>query len=117
MDVVESMKSTARDVVTAAARQGLNLSHFCCAGTTFYNGRRHIFMWREKDEIRYNLQGRVLVLPAAFKESLSAFRGHWHETGSFRGITEAVEFVQAWVVDEREVDDLPPRQVRSRGIG
>ena len=117
MGVVESMKSTAGDVVTAAARQGVNLSHFCCAETTFYNGRRHIFMWRDKDVIRYNLQGQVLVLPAAFKESISAFRGNWHETGSFSGIMEAVEFVKAWVVDEREVDDLPPRRVRSRGIG
>ena len=67
--------------------------------------------------IRYNLQGQVLVLPAAFKDSLSAFRGHWHETDSFDRIAEAADFVKAWVVDERELDDLPPRRVRSRAIG
>jgi hypothetical protein len=62
------------------------------------------------------MQGSISVLPRNLKESASAFRGAWSEAGTFENMEEAFELVKAWLLDWKEVDDLPGRSVRRYGI-
>jgi hypothetical protein len=62
------------------------------------------------------MEGTIAVVPSKLKESASIFRGHWHETGTFENLEQAVELVKAWLLDQKEVDDLPNRSVRAYGM-
>jgi hypothetical protein len=62
------------------------------------------------------MQGAISVLPSSLRESAGAFRGGWSEAGAFEDMEQAFELVKAWLLDGREVDDLPGRSVRRYGI-
>jgi hypothetical protein len=51
------------------------------------------------------------LLPSNLKESATAFRGAWSETGTFEDLDQAFVVVKAWLLDRKEVDDLPCRCV------
>jgi hypothetical protein len=55
----------------------------------------------------YNMQGTVPALPAKLKESAGAFRGAWTEAGSFGSVAQAFELLKAWLLEEKDVDELP----------
>jgi hypothetical protein len=40
----------------------------------------------------------------------------WSEAGTFENLEQAFELVKAWLVDWKEVDDLPSRSARRYGI-
>jgi hypothetical protein len=63
------------------------------------------------------MQGVISVLPAYLKESENAFRGVWSEADTFDNLAPAFEPLTAWLIDRKEVDDVPPRHVRRSGIG
>lgn len=115
MNEVESQEATAQELVAFAKQRGVDLSS-TCDGFAFLNEGRFLLLWRKGDRILFNMQGPVTVLPEKLKASASAFRGMWGETGSFETIEQAFEFVKAWLLDRKEVDDLPHRSVRSYGI-
>jgi hypothetical protein len=62
------------------------------------------------------MQGAISVLPKCLNNSASAFRGAWSEAGTFENVEQAVELLKAWLLDQKEVDDLPGRSVRRYGI-
>ena len=66
--------------------------------------------------LHYNMQGAISVLPRSLKGSAGAFRGAWSEAGTFENMEQAFELVKAWLLDWKEVDDLPGRSVRRYGI-
>jgi hypothetical protein len=123
MDPAENLRATAQELVSCAQQQGIDLEPFCkeCA---FENGQRHIFFWR-KDELpgtgpaneplgtlHYNMQGTISVAPSKMKDFTGAFRGQWSEAGTFENLEQAFELLKAWLLDQKEVDDLPNRCVR-----
>ena len=95
---------------------------------TFLKGRRWIDVWRKDSlpgtgpahqplgTLNYNMQGAIAVLPSILKGSASAFQGMWSEAGTFENLEQAFELVKAWLVDWKEVDDLPSRSARRYGI-
>jgi hypothetical protein len=115
-DPLIAYKAAARELVAFAGRLGIDLSSLC-EGFMFARGSRWIDLWFEDDVVRYSLQGRVAVLPSEFEASADLFTGWWNEAGSLRDIEQAFRFLKAWLLDEREVEDLPLRCMRSRGIG
>jgi hypothetical protein len=127
MDPVDNFRATAQELIFFARQQGIVLGSFCTEGN-FENDQRWIFLWR-KDELpgtgpageplgtlHYNMQGAISVLPDRLRESASAFRGAWTEAGTFEDLGQAVELVKAWLLERKEVDDLPNRRVRRYGI-
>jgi len=117
MDRSESPESVlSRELIAFAHRQGMDLATICHSGGFLSDGRV-IFLWRKDGIIQYNLQGTIGLLPERFKASAHAFRGMWHEVGTFENIEQALVFLKAWLIDKKEVDDLPMRCVRSHGIG
>jgi hypothetical protein len=56
------------------------------------------------------------VLPERFEKSGSAFQGMWEEAGTFENIEQALAFAKAWLLDRKEIDDLPSRTVRRCGV-
>jgi hypothetical protein len=127
MDPVENSRAVAQELVSLAQQQGIDLEPVR-KDFAFQKDRRFIDFWR-KDELpcsgpahekegtlHYNMQGAIAVLPSKLKESASIFKGRWHETGTFENVEQAFELLKAWLLDQKEVDELPPRSVRSYGI-
>jgi hypothetical protein len=127
VDPVENSRSVAQELVSLAQQQGFDLEPFR-HDFAFLKDRRWIELWR-KDELpcsgsddeengtlHYSMQGTISALPSKLKSSTGAFRGVWHETGTLADLGQAFEFLKAWLIDEKSVDDLPSRSVRSYGI-
>ena len=127
MDPADNFPTTAQELISFARQQGIDLEPFY-RETAFEKGQRFIFFWR-KDELpgtgpaneplgtlHYNMQGAISELPSKLKESASAFRGAWTEAGTFESLEQAFALLKAWLLDQREVDDLPSRCVRRYGI-
>jgi hypothetical protein len=127
MDPLESFRATAQELVAHAQQQGIDLGQFR-KDYTFLKDRRWVDVWRKDslpgtgpaDEplgtLHYNMQGAISVLPSRLKGSAGAFRGAWSEAGTFENMGQAFELVKAWLLDWKEVDDLPSRSVRRYGI-
>ena len=115
--------AVARELLSIAERQGIDLEPFR-RDYAFEKSRRSIWFWR-KDELpysgpahekigtlHYNMQGAIKVLPHVLKDSASAFRGAWTEAGTFENLEQALALLKAWLLEWKEVDDLPNRFVR-----
>ena len=128
MDPVENERRTAQELVSHAQLQGIDLVPLC-NDSIFDKDNRWIFLWRkldglpctgpanEKDgTLHYNMQGTIAVLPRELKDSASAFQGMWSESGTVENIEEALELLKAWLLNRKEVDDLPCRFVKRHGF-
>ena len=116
MNDLESQEATAQELVAFAKQRGADLSS-TCHDFAFFNEGRFILLWRKQGKVHYNMQGSIDVLPATYKASASAFRGMWHEAGTLADLEQAFELLKAWLIDRKEVDELPQRSMRREGIG
>ena len=115
MNDLESQEATAQELVALAQQRGFDLSS-SCHDWAFLDEGRFISLWRKGGRVHYNLQGRIDALPERYKASAHAFRGIWHEAGTLADLEQAFEFLKAWLIDMKGVDDLPQRYVRREGI-
>jgi hypothetical protein len=127
MDALENSRAVAQELVHLARVRGVDLEPLI-NDDMFINDRRWVWFWRKDSwpatgpaneplgTLHYNMQGAFSVLPKCLERSASAFRGAWSEAGTFENLEQAFEFLKAWLVDGREVDDLPQRCARRYGI-
>jgi hypothetical protein len=123
MDVLETFRATAQELTDFARPRGIDLEPFR-KDIAFLKDRRWIDVWRKDSfpgsgpaseplgTLHYSMQGPISLLPSCLKDSASAFRGVWSEAGTFEDLGQAFELVKAWLVDWKEVDDLPERRIR-----
>ena len=123
MDPVDNFRATAQELVSFAQQQGIDLESLR-KDFTFQKDHRWIDVWRKDSlpgtgpaneplgTLHYNMQGAISVLPSNLKGSAGAFRGAWSEAGIFENMEQAFELVKAWLLDRKDVDDLPTRSVR-----
>jgi len=116
MNDLESQQATAGELVSLAGEQGIDLSSVYF-GWAFLKEGRFISLWRKGNMVHYSLQGPIKVLPERYRASASAFRGMWDEAGSLAGIEQAFGLLKDWLLEKKEVDELPPRSIRREGIG
>lgn len=115
MNYLESQEATAQELVNLARQRGIDLeSSF--RYSAFLHDDRFISVWRKDGKIHYSLQGKTNGVPQKMQASADIFRGMWIEAGTFESLEQAVEFLKAWLLDGKKVDDLPSRCVRSYGI-
>jgi len=127
MDPIDNSRAVAHELISLALEQGVDLEPLR-KDDLFIKDRRWVWFWRKDllpgtgpaDEplgtLHYNMQGAISVLPSSLKGSTRAFRGAWSEAGTFENMEQAFELVRAWLLDWKEVDDLPSRSVRRYGI-
>jgi hypothetical protein len=115
MNDLESQVATAHELIAFARERGVDLSSMC-HDWAFLNQGRFISLWRRDGSLRYNMQGPVSVLPGRLKASAGSFQGAWSEAGTLENMEQAFGFLKAWLLDRKEVDDLPGRSVRRWGI-
>jgi hypothetical protein len=123
MDALPNSRAVARQLVHLAQEQGVDLEPLL-NDDMFIKDRRWIWFWRKDSlpgtgpanqplgTLNYNMQGAISVLPRCLERSASAFQGAWSEAGTFENLEQAFELLKAWLVDRKEVDDLPERCVR-----
>lgn len=116
MNDLESQLAMARELVAFAKQRGIDLSP-TCHDWAFLNEGRFLSLWRKEGKVHYNMQGPVDTLPERYTASASVFHGMWTEAGSVADLEEAFEFLKAWLIDRKEVDNLPPRNVRREALG
>jgi hypothetical protein len=116
LDEVEDFRDIESEVLAVAKRRGVELGSYRHSSGFFHDGR-DISYWRRGDILFYCIQGDVVVLPDEFKGSASEFSGIYQESGTLDSFEEAVQLLEAWLIQRREVDQLPKRQIRKRGIG
>ena len=116
MNDLESQVTTARELIAFARQRGVDLSS-TCHDWAFLNEGRFISVWRKAGKVHYNLQGPIATLPERYRASANAFHGMWHEAGTMTDFEAALQFLKAWLIDRKEVDELPQRCVRREGIG
>ena len=128
MDPIDNSRAVALELVSIAQKQGIDLEPFRKDDIFIKGDRRWIWFWRKDSmpgtgpaheplgTLHYNMQGTISVVPYKLKESASAFRGAWSEAGTFENLEQAFELLIAWLIDWKEVDDLPDRSVRRYGI-
>ena len=127
MNPVDNFRATAHELLSFARQQQTDLEPLR-KDFTFQKDRRWIDVWRKDSlpgtgpaeeplgTLHYNMQGPVSRLPSQLKGSAAAFQGSWSEAGTFETMEQAFELVKAWLLDGKEVDDLPSRSVRRYGI-
>jgi hypothetical protein len=115
MNDLESQEATAQELTAFARERGFDLSSMCY-DWAFLNEGRFIALWRRDGSLGYNMQGAVSMLPDSLKGSAGAFQGAWSEAGTFENMEQAFGFLKAWLLDRKEVDDLPSRSIRRCGI-
>jgi hypothetical protein len=119
---------TAQELASYAEQQGVDLEPIR-KDSVFQKDQRWIFVWRKRDALpctgpageqegtlHYSMEGTISVLPSHLKAADGAFRDAWSEAGTFENIEQAFELVKAWLLDWKEVDDLPSRSIRRCGI-
>jgi hypothetical protein len=124
MDQIENERATAWEIVTEARKRGFELESLI-VDSVFLNQQRWIFFWRYRDELpcsgqsgeeegtlHYNMQGRISGLPNRLRGAEISFHGAWSEAGTLETIEQASDLVKAWLIDGKEVDDLPRRLAR-----
>jgi hypothetical protein len=116
MNDLESQEATALELVALAKQRGADLSS-TCHDFSFFNEGRLILLWRKQGKVHYNMQGSIYALPARYKASASAFREMWHEAGTLADLEQALELLEAWLMDRKDVGELPQRRMRREGIG
>jgi hypothetical protein len=127
MDPLDSFRATAKELVSLAREQGIDLEPYR-KDFTFQKDRRWIDVWRKNSlpgtgpaheplgTLHYNMQGGISVLPSLLRGSESAFQGAWSEAGRFENLEQALDLLRAWLIDRKEVDDLPMRSMNRYGI-
>ncbi len=112
MDSLESVQEAAERLVLYANTQGSDVSQFRNYYNSFSNQSRWIELWLEDDHFGYHLSGEIEKLPSKYAQSRSSFRGVWDEAGSINDLHQAFRLLHSWLIEEREVDDLPDRTIR-----
>jgi hypothetical protein len=65
----------------------------------------------EEATVGYHLRGEIGKLPTQFADSQASFRGVWDEAGSIKDLQQALELLQSWLIDGKEVDELTGRLI------
>jgi uncharacterized protein YodC (DUF2158 family) len=112
LTAMQGAEITALELLAMARERGIDLDSLC-NHYAFSGEKRYVSFWRKTKNgaVYYNLQGSIAVLPAVLKGSESAFRGAWSEAGCLEDIDQAFALLKAWLLELREVDELPMRYI------
>lgn len=129
MDFESNERDTALEVLTLAKEKGVALEPTLNQEGLFYWDQRWIFLWRKIDGIpatgrpdesegtlKYNMQGAIKLLPKWLRGTASPCDTTWAEAGRLKNLEAALDLVKAWLLDRKEVDDLPERTILRGGI-
>jgi hypothetical protein len=109
------VEGIAEELLTLAKERVVDLAPYCHKHTFGRDGRYLVF-WRQGGVISYRLQGPIVELPTEYRDSATAFQGMWTEAGMVETVEQAYGLLMAWIIEVKEVDDLPKRSVRRNGI-
>ena len=82
----------------------------------FWANGREITLYQEGGAIHFAMQGPIQVFPRYFAASATAFHGMYREGGAFENEDQARVFLLAWLIERKDADELPTRDIHSRGI-
>jgi hypothetical protein len=128
MDPLDNSRAVAQELVSLAQEQGVDLDPLR-KDDVFIKDQRWVWFWRKDslpgtgpaDEplgtLHYNMQGTISRLQGTPKQVDVAFRAVWSEAGTLESIEQAFGLAKAWLLEGKEIDELPARDVRRSGMG
>ena len=69
-----------------------------------------IYFWHEKGKYRYTLVGEI-----GQSTGTSSYASCWSESGMIGGIDDGIQLLSAWLLDRKDVAELPIRDTISWG--
>lgn len=112
MDFSESVREAAERLTLYATAQDCDVVSLRNECNVFENSKRWIELWLKDDHFGYHLSGEIKKLPSQFSQSQSSFRGVWDEVGSMNDLHQAFRLLHSWLIEAKEVDELPDRTIR-----
>jgi hypothetical protein len=112
MDFDVSLKETSKQIISIALEKGEDVSPLCDEYGVFESSKRWIEFWVKDDSLGYHLSGEISTPPAQIAESRPSFQGIWDETGTIPNLEQAFELLRAWLLEGKEIDELPDRSIR-----
>jgi hypothetical protein len=117
MDTLDSFQIMAARIVEQALKHGVDISQLLHASSgMFQKENRWMIFWIKDDCLRYRLTGRISTPPAQIAETRPSFQGIWDEAGTIPNLEQAFELLRAWLLEGKEVDELPDRSVQQWSI-
>jgi hypothetical protein len=125
MDPVNNFRAIAEEIIAHGRQLGLDLEPVR-KDFSFQKDSRWIDLWRKDSlpgtgptnepfgTLHYSMQGPLSKPPKKFS---GGHQGEWSEAGVLESMEDAFALVKAWLLDWKEVDDLPPRSPRRTGFG
>jgi hypothetical protein len=112
MDFDVSLKETSKQIISIALEKGEDVSPLCDEYGVFESSKRWIEFWVKDDSLCYHLSGEISTPPAQIAESRPSFQGIWDEAGTIPNLEQAFELLRAWLLEGKEIDELPDRSIR-----
>lgn len=107
----ESLIATSKQIVAIASAYNVDVRPICNEYGVFESRKRLIEFWFKDDSLRYHLSGEISIPPAEIGPNNRSFQGIWDETGSIPDLEQAFQLLRAWLVECKEIDELPDRTV------
>jgi len=109
MDQLEPCQVAARELLAVAELRGIDLRPLWL-DWVFRSEDRTIYFWQEEGKYHYTLEGEI-----GQATGTTAYGSFWGESGVIGGIDDAVQLLSAWLLDRKEVGELPMRDTISHG--
>ena len=102
----------AGELIELGASKGLALTSNYQASTFWSDDSSRLILFQMHDEmIRYQMQGTVKEIPHQLLgvSPEAEANGVFWDSGSVESVDQALELLMAWILEKREVADLPRR--------
>src|SRR4051812_29993600 len=109
MDFIDAEKQAADCLVGFALSKGYDIARYRCE-SLFVTPTRTIDCWLEDDGIGYHLWGQIGAVPKGLGSSFG-FDGVWDEAGSVKDLAQAFQLLRSWLINGKEVGQLPQRTI------
>jgi hypothetical protein len=114
LDQLDPTQVAARLILVVAEGLGMDIRSLS-RDWIFRAEQRMVYFWQEGGEWHYTFFGTIKTAPTSFQANPSTTDPWWSESGTIGGIEAAIALLTAWLVDGKEIDELPKRETATYG--
>jgi hypothetical protein len=128
MDPLDTYRTTALEILRFGQLAGVDLEPMR-EDFVFQHGLRWINFWRKNPmpgtgpegeplgTLHYAMQGPYAVAQSRPGQGSDSPPVSFHESGTLDSVEQAFRLAKAWVFENKDVEQLPPRHIRRTDMG